>query len=271
MKIGFIQFRPIFGEKEKNISRTIEFIKKGKDADLLVLPELCNTGYLFENFKELELLGEKVIESPSIKSWEKIAQEMNLYLVAGFCEKIAKKIFYNSAVLIGPNGLIDIYRKIHLFNTEKNFFKSGNDPIRIYDIGKAKIGIIVCFDWIFPEISRILALKGAEIICHPANLVLPYAQKVMLARSIENKIFTITANRIGEDVRVNAKISFTGLSQITSPQMEILVQGTIDKEEIKVVEIDPSLAKNKMITTKNHVFLDRRIDLYQPLLEKNLK
>ncbi|MBN1330023.1 MAG: acyltransferase [Candidatus Heimdallarchaeota archaeon] len=267
MKIGFIQTNPVFGEREKNLARTIELIKENSGANLLVLPELCTTGYLFEDITELVQLGEKVPDGPSVKAWEKVAKETDTYLVAGICEKTMDSKFYNSAVLIGPDGFIDVYRKVHLFNTEKNFFLAGNGPMKIYDIGLAKIGIIICFDWIFPEITRILALHGAEIICHPANLVLPFAQKAMLCRSIENKIFTITANRIGEDIRPESKVRFTGLSQITNPQMELLAQATEENEEVHIVEINSSNARNKMVTSLNHIFLDRRVDLYKPILK----
>ncbi len=271
MKIGYIQFNPIFGEVQKNLDRTIELITKGKEADLLVLPELCTTGYLFIDKSELQRFGEKVPDGPSTKAWSKIAKETDTFIVAGICEKVSDSEFYNSAVLVGPEGFIDVYRKIHLFNNEKDFFKAGNGPFKIYDLGDAKIGIMVCFDWVFPETARILALHGADIICHPANLVLQFSQKTMLARSIENRIFTITANRTGEDIRPNSQLSFTGLSQITSPKMELLAQSNEHDEDVKIVEIDPMQARNKMITANNHLFLDRRVELYSPLLKKEVE
>jgi predicted amidohydrolase len=266
MKVGFVQFSPIFGEKEKNIEKTVTLITQGAKADLLVLPELCNTGYLFKEKSELKKLAEDVEKGPSIIAWREIAKETDTYIIAGFCEKKAEK-YYNSAALISPDGFIDVYQKIHLFNAEKKFFEPGNGPLKVYETGETKIGVIVCFDWIFPEITRILALNGAEIICHPANLVLPFAQKTMLARSIENRIFTITANRVGEDVRPDSSLSFTGQSQVTSPKMELLAQATEDKEEVVIVDIDPSLARNKMVTQRNHIFEDRRIDLYSSLFK----
>lgn len=269
MKVGFIQFSPIFGEKEKNIEKSVELINKGAEADLLVLPELCNTGYLFIDINELKRLGEESPNGPTLKAWRKAAEETNAYIIAGFCEK-KDNSFYNSAVFIAPDGYIDVYQKIHLFDGEKKFFYAGNGPLKVYDIGKTKIGIIVCFDWIFPEITRILALNGAEIICHPANLVLPFAQKTMLARSIENRIFTITANRIGQDIRPNNSLEFTGMSQITSPKMELLLQASKDKEELGIIDIDPSIARNKMVTSNNHIFHDRRTDLYQSLLKPTI-
>ncbi len=269
MNVGFAQFAPLFGEKDKNVQRTVDLITEAVNTDLLVLPELCNTGYLFEDKSEIRKLAEIIPDGSTVKAWEKAAAETNTYLVAGICEKTEKDEYYNSAVLIGPEGYIDTYRKIQLFNTEKDLYLPGNGPFKIYDIGLAKIGIMICFDWAFPEIARILALNDAEIICHPANLVLAFAQKAMLARSIENRVFTITANRIGEDIRPNSKLTFTGQSQITSPNMELLYQAKSDTEESITIEIDPKLAQNKMITANNHVFMDRRVELYESLIKKH--
>ncbi|MHA1187132.1 MAG: nitrilase-related carbon-nitrogen hydrolase [Candidatus Heimdallarchaeota archaeon] len=268
MNVGFAQFAPSFGEKDSNVQRTIDLITEAVNTDLLVLPELCSTGYLFEDKSEVKKMAEVIPDGKTVKVWEKAAAETNTYIVAGICEKAKKEEYYNSAVLIGPEGYIDTYRKIQLFNTEKDLFLPGDGPFKIYDIGFAKIGMMICFDWAFPEIARILAMNGAEIICHPANLVLAFAQKAMLARSIENRVFTITANRTGDDIRPNSKLTFTGQSQITSPKMELLYQAKADTEEVISIEIDPKLAQNKMITTNNHVFMDRRVELYESLLDK---
>ena len=137
----------------------------------------------------------------------------------------------------------------------------------MFNAGKAKIGIIICFDWIFPEAARILALKGADIICHPANLVLPYAQRAMLARSVENRVYTVTANRLGFEKRGGDSFKFTGGSQVTSPSMEVLISGSTDREEARVVEVDLSKARNKSITEKNDIFKDRRPEIYVKLLD----
>jgi predicted amidohydrolase len=271
--VGYIQFKPFFGEKKQNLQKTVELIKSAPEADLLVLPELCTTGYLFNHITELERMAERVTTGKTVRVWERVAKETNTYLVAGICEESEDGNFYNSAVLIGPEGYVDVYRKIHLFDIEKEFFQPGKGPFKVYDLGFATIGIMICFDWVFPETARILALHGAEILCHPANLVLPYAQTAMLVRSIENRVFTITANRIGTDSRPNNQLTFTGMSQITSPEMKRLAQASKDQEEIQIKEIDISLAKNKMITANNHLFLDRKPDLYKPLLldKKNIK
>ena len=267
MKVGYAQFYPEFGNKSKNLQKSIEMITRGKDADLLVLPELCNTGYLFETKNELNELAEKIPNGDTTQAWIEIAEKTNTYLICGIAEKTKDQKLYNSAVIIGPDGFIDVYRKLHLFAEEKFLFNQANTPPKIYDFNGMKAGVIVCFDWAFPEISRFIALKGADIICHPANLVLPFAQKAMLTRSIENRVFTITANRFGLEKRPKSSITFTGESQITSPKMEILCQSKIDNEEVRVMDIDYTLARKKMITEHNHVFDDRRLDIYSQLFD----
>jgi predicted amidohydrolase len=123
---------------------------------------------------------------------------------------------------------------------------------------------MICYDWFFPEVIRILSLKGAQIICHPSNIVLPYCQTSILGAAIQNKVFVVTANRVG----CERGMKFTGKSQIVSPEMKILVRSNKTKEEVKVVEIEPKNSDSKMITARNHVWHDRRIDLYQSLIEQ---
>ncbi|MEM2111196.1 MAG: nitrilase-related carbon-nitrogen hydrolase [Candidatus Bathyarchaeia archaeon] len=264
MRVGYVQFRPLFGKKEKNLNRILKFLEEGarREADLLVFPELCNTGYVFKSKKEVEVLSENVTDGQTTRALTEATEDMNLYIVAGLCEKKDEQ-FFNSAILIGPNGLVAVYRKTHLFNEEKIWFTEGDTPFQVYDISKARIGIMICFDWFFPEVMRILALKGAQIVCHPANLVLPYCQTALLGAAVQNRIFIITANRVG----VERGIKFTGRSQIVSPKMEILARSLKTNEEIQLVEISPKEADSKRVTDFNDLWVDRRVDLYQSLLE----
>jgi len=125
-----------------------------------------------------------------------------------------------------------------------------------------KIGMMICFDWIFPEVCRSLALKGAQIICQPANLVLPHCPLAMRVRSLENRIFTVTANRVGTEEKEGEKLTFIGMSQILNTKGEILIQAGSDKEEAMSVEIDLNDALDKKITDYNDVFADRRPEFY---------
>ncbi|MBS7654489.1 acyltransferase, partial [Candidatus Bathyarchaeota archaeon] len=107
----------------------------------------------------------------------------NMHIVAGLPEK-SGELFFNSAVLVGPQGFIALYRKTHLFNEEKLWFSRGDIPFQVHSLPKARIGIMICFDWFFPEVARILSLSGAQIICPPSNLILPYCQKGLLGASV---------------------------------------------------------------------------------------
>ena len=266
MKVGYIQFEPIFGEKEKNLKRIVTFLKEGaqKEADLLVLPELCNTGYVFKSVKEVEALSEPVPEGQTTRALAGFAEEENLCIVAGLAER-GNHRFFNSAVLVSPEGFTAAYRKAHLFNEEKSWFTKGQDPFTVYRTPNAKIGMMICFDWIFPEVVRVLALRGAQIVCHPSNLVLPYCQKALLGAAVQNRIFIITANRVGSE----RGIEFTGASQIVDPSMQVLARSRRMGEELRVVEIDPEEAECKRVTERNDLWADRRTDLYQPLLHQD--
>ncbi|MDO8140129.1 MAG: nitrilase-related carbon-nitrogen hydrolase [Candidatus Brocadiales bacterium] len=257
MKVGFLQTFPRFGKKSENIGRAISSIS-GLNADLIVLPELFNTGYQFVSREEAIALSERIPDGQTTQAWIKLAKEKNLYIVAGLVEGENERC-YNSAVLVGPDGFIDCYRKLHLFYHEKLWFEPGNAEPEVYDIGHAKVGIMICFDWFFPEVARCLALKGADIICHPANLVLPYCPQAMITRCIENRVYAITANRVGTEKRSEESLTFIGTSQVLGTKGEILYRATSDREESIVVEIDPGKARDKQVTAVNHIFEDRRI------------
>ena len=260
MKVGFIQFSPLFGRKEENIERVTNSLR-GAKADLLVLPELFSTGYLFLNEEELRRSAETIPDGPTVSKFIKLAKEENANLVFGIAEGADDKLF-NSSVLLTPKGECYVYRKLHLFDTEKHLFSPGDKELEVFDVGETKIGMMICFDWIFPEVARILALKGAEIICHPSNLILPYCQNAMITRSVENRVFTITSNRTGTEKREDKELTFTGNSQIADPKGRILAKANAEEEKVCVIEIDPSLAKDKKVTPYNHILQDRRIDFY---------
>lgn len=261
MRIGFIQSSPKFGEVEANVTLALRNIKRA-DAELIVLPELFNTGYRFRSAKEAFRLAENIPNGPTTKKLIEAAREKKLFIVAGLAEKAGSKI-YNSSVLVGPGGFIGLYRKVHLFSTEKRLFTPGNTPFEVFDIGKAKVGMMICFDWLFPEAARTLALKGADIICHPSNLVLPHCPQAMITRCLENRVFAVTANRVGTEARVGKeRLRFIGKSQIVTPAGEVLVRATSSRSAMSVVDIDPKEARNKLINPKNDVLGDRRKRLY---------
>lgn len=262
-RIGYLQTNPVFGEKEQNLVRISELLAGGGKADLIVLTELCTTGYSFKSMEELSVAAESIPDGESISRLMALAKKINAHLVAGIAEREGDK-FYNSAVLVGPGGYIGKYRKIHLFKDEKDLFTPGDSEFPVFEVEGTRIGIMICFDWAFPEVARVLALKGAEIICHPSNLVLPYAFDVMRARAIENRVFVITSSRTGEE----RGLSFQGKSQIVNPEMNIIAVSGQEKEEVRIAEIDLALARDKKVTPNNDLFSDRRPEFYEKILKK---
>jgi len=265
IRVAFFQTTPIFGNIKTNVENVIAKIYS-IDAHLLVLPELFNTGYQFKSEKEVSRLAEDIPKGYTSRRLIEAAKMKKIFLVAGIAEKYRGK-FYNSSILVGPKGFIGIYRKAHLFWNEKRFFSPGNTPFEVYNIGPAKIGMMICFDWLFPEAARILAIKGADIICHPSNLVLPHCPQAMITRCLENRVFAITANRIGIEERIKKqRLRFIGQSEIVAPNGKILYRASGNREEIGIIEIDPKVARDKNITSLNNIFVDRRKKFYKPLI-----
>jgi len=260
VKAGFIQFNPEFGAVEENLSQA-KALLAAVDAQLVVLPELFNTGYLIATRQEAWDLGEPIPQGKTTTALCEMAREKNLHIVAGLIEKAGEKLF-NAAVLVSPGGYIATYRKIHLFNEEKLWFDPGDKGFEVHDLGICRIGIMICFDWFFPESMRILSLQGADVICHPANLVLPFCQDAMVTRCLENRVHAITANRTGIETRGGKSFRYTGRSQITAPGAQVLYRAGAESDEVGVAELDLAVVRDKKINALNDLFADRRPDYY---------
>ena len=265
MRIGFLQLRPRFGAVKENVRKAIALLDKLSEATI-VLPELFNTGYLFRNEEELSSLVEPVPGGYTTSEMQRLAKRRRLNLVFGMAQKY-KGAFYNSAVCISSKGKVEVYQKVHLFDREKLFFARGKS-FKVVPTEEAKLGLLVCFDWIFPEVARTLALEGAQILCHPANLVLPFAQDAMKTRCIENRVFAVTANRIGSERRGTTSLVFTGGSQIVSPAGAVIASASDRSESLRVVEIDVREASDKHMTPNNDLFEDRVPQLYKALVHR---
>jgi predicted amidohydrolase len=263
--VGFFQFAPNFGEVAANRSKVVSALS-GAQADIIVLPELAFTGYLFQDRSELASLAEDPAKSSTVSSLIALCRDRDFFLVTGFAEKSADKIF-NSALVIGGDGVIYTYRKLHLFNTEKEYFDPGDTPLETIELRGVRIGVMICFDWAFPEVARVLSLQGADLLCHPSNLVLAHCQKAMLTRCLENSVFAVTANRFGSDIRPRGNLTFTGQSQMVAPDGELIFRAKPQEQELFIAEIDVTRARNKWITQNNELLKDRRPEYYTDLIE----
>lgn len=253
MIVGFFQMNPVILEVETNVDAACGALER-VTADLMVLPEFFHTGYAFESMGEVRRVAEP-IPGYSTEKLQEIARDKDMVIVSGICER-DKDTYYNSAAYISGDS-ITTYRKVHLFLDEKNFFTPGNEFLVV-----DSIGVMICFDYFFPESARSLMLKGARLIAHPSNLILPYCPDAMVLRSLENRVFSVTCNRVGDE----RGLTFIGQSQIIDSKGNILYRaGTA--EEVVTREINLEDADLKYVTRRNHVLQDRNPHAYRIITE----
>lgn len=269
LKVGYVQSSPIFGEKYKNFEE-IERLLIGVKADLIVLPELFSTGYTFISKEESRSLAETK-DGETASFIRELSIKSGAIIVAGFAE-IENNEVYNSSLIVDGNKVVDTYRKIHLFNKENLWFAPGNRKPNVYFLRGFTLGVMICFDWMFPEVARVLSLNGAQIIAHPSNLVLPNCQSLIGMRCIENRVFIITANRTGREIRGCDDFDFTGCSQVTSFYRDatnslVLSSAPRNNSHVAIVDIDLTMANNKSINPYNNLFTARRTEFFGDIIK----
>ncbi len=274
VKIACIQMEPIVGEKERNVRRTLDLVENAaaQGARLIVLPELCNSGYVFESREEAFALAEEVPNGPTCRAWTEIARTHGLHLVAGITERDGPAL-YNAAVVIGPSGHVGTFRKVHLWNEENLFFEPGNLGFPVFRTPLGRIGTFICYDGWFPESYRLCALQGADIVCIPTNWVpIPGQAKdreamaniLCMAAAHANSVFVAAADRVG----VERGQPFIGQSIIVScTGWPIGGPASFDQEETIYAEANLADARRKRNWNEyNQVLRDRRIDVYDEML-----
>jgi len=259
MRAGILQFRPTRGDVADNHKLIRKFLIRRK-FDLAVLPELATSGYNFARREDIWALAEDA-RGPSFDFFGDLAARTGGAIVWGFPEKSGKRL-YNSAALTTPEGDHHVYRKTHLFFREKLLFDPGNTGFKVFTWRQVRIGLMICFDWIFPEAARSLALGGSQIIAHPSNLVMHYCQEAMKTRSLENAVYCLTANRTGTETIPGLSLTFTGRSQITDPKGGRLARFSKTEQAFKSVKITPTASDTKDMNRYNDLFADRRIGMY---------
>ncbi len=259
IRVAAVQTSPRFGEVEHNVTAGLAAIPD--NCELVVLPELFSTGYQFRSRQEAWDLAEEFPGGSTCLRLRETAQRRNLSLVAGLAERDGERL-YNSCLLARPDGSWERYRKMHLFWDEKTIFDPGDLGFHVHPAGGVLIGLMICFDWIFPEVARTLALAGAEILCHPSNLVLPHCPQSMITRCVENKVFAITANRVGREHRTTEQVEFIGLSRIIGPGGKVLATCDDRQEGVARATLDIQ-ATDKQVTPRNHLWDDRRPEFYR--------
>jgi 5-aminopentanamidase len=273
MLCGVAQTAPRLGECARNLETCIAQLERAAAAGcrLVVLPECAISGYMFASDEDAARTAEP-IRGPTTEALERVCARLDLHCVAGLLERDGDRL-RNTAVLVGPEGLLGRYRKTHLpcLGVDR-FVVPGEDPPDVFETPLGRIGIEICYDLRFPELTRALALRGAEIVVHPTNwpaAVRPLADFLTRARAAENRVFLLTANRVGSE----GGTKFFGRSQVVDPLGTRLVEAGEEREELVVAEIDPAEAREKDLVIvpgeyELHLFGDRRPELYGALVEE---
>lgn len=265
ISIALVQNAPVLEDKQANI-HSIHSVLDSIKADITVFPELATSGYYY--LSEQALKPHAMVwnqDKELLRLQERAVYEKRIICV-GFPELSASGDgIYNSAALFMPNPhLSKVYRKTHLFYKEYMCFLPGNSGFFVihdpeFDI---RIGMMICYDWRFPESARTLGLLGADIILCPSNLVTELWRKVMPARAIENKVYLAVANRVGTEIQGDEQLIFKGESALYGMNGEILCTAGAELPEICTAMIDPVATRKKAFNSVNDIFADRRPEMY---------
>ncbi len=266
------QTDPQILQKEENLNTILAIIDQAsrKGADIIVFPECALTGYCFATLEEAMSVAEP-IPGPSVQAMQAKCRERGVHAIVGMVEEAAEGC-YNAAVLVGPDGMVEKYRKTHLpFLGLDQLATPGDTPYAPYQAGDARVGMLICYDLVFPEPSRILGLHRADLLALPTNWPVGAEcspEFVVRARALENNIFVAACNRVGEE----RGFKFIGQSQILGPGGQVMAKAGESDETVIYAELDLNAARNKRVVNVPGKFEldrigDRRVDLYGDLLK----
>jgi predicted amidohydrolase len=267
VKVAVAQAHLEVGDVPANISETLRLIDLAakQNAQIVVLPELANSGYVYKNKQELI---DALADIDVLKIWKDKSKELNNITVAGFAEVQGEKV-YNRSVIIENGKILDIYTKVHLFNDEKEIFTPGDSPPKVIQTSIGKIASMICYDLEFPELVRLVAENGVELLCVPTNwpegsfnrsINEPRPMELIKAMSAAatNRIWIALSDRCGEE----RNISWLEASSVIDPDGWPIAQvGT--GAGIVVADIDLAVSRDKSLSPKNHALNDRRPEIYK--------
>ncbi|WP_437201392.1 carbon-nitrogen hydrolase family protein [Planctomicrobium sp. SH664] len=274
MKIAVVQMDVRLGDLPHNLQRMLASLHtaRANGAELTIFPECALTGYCFDSLEQGRPFAQAV-PGPATQQFQQVLAEIGGYALFGLLEENGSSV-YNAAALVGGEGLVANYRKVHLPGLGIDRFASeGTEPFAVHEILGVKVGIAICYDSAFPEMIRALALQGADLIALPTNFPTGadgMVDHVLRTRALENKVYFAGCNRVGEE----AGFRFIGGSQIVGPSGQLLTEKAGVEETVLYAEIDPALSRDKWvgrppIEKAVHRFLDRRPEFYGALVEPN--
>jgi predicted amidohydrolase len=274
VKVAGVQSSPKILDVRRKLERLLKSMKIAAEngAKLLVFPECSLSGYCFSDLEEALRVAE-TIPGPSVNTVASLCRDLGVYVVMGLLEEDSGECF-NSAVLIGPHGLIGKYRKLHLpYLGVDRFASHGDLPLKVYNTEVGNIGMNICFDTRFPETARVLSLLGAEIVLLPTNWPegAEFIQKcVVNTRAYENRVHFVAVNRVGWE----RGFRFIGQSKIVHCSGATLVEASSSEEEIIYANLTPEESRKKHVVIKKdkfevNLFKERRPEHYRLISKCN--
>lgn len=266
--VACCQVAPKIGDLAYNRTLTERAIRSAalQGAQVVVLPELVQSGYLFADRDEALSLSETT-DGPALRLWTALAKELNVVVVGGFCERLQGDALANSAAMIDPQGLRAVYRKAHLWDAEREIFSPGNEAPPVVETVHGRIGMLICYDLEFPEWVRLPALAGAELLCAPVNW--PDGPRPPTERAAEvvrvqanasvNRMFIAACDRHGHERGVGWVQGSVIVDADGYPLIGPAEQGG---EQILLATLNLAEARNKRISARNDLHRDRRLGLY---------
>jgi predicted amidohydrolase len=272
--IAVCQLGLAVGEVEANRAAAAAAIAESAShgAELVVLPELCDSGYVFTGEAEARTLATPAAGSPTLREWQALAARHRTTIVGGFCELGQDGLVYNSAAFVGSDGVLAVYRKVHLWDAEKLVFTPGDAPPPVVGLPFGRVALMICYDLEFPEWVRLAALAGADLIAAPVNwpaMPVPAGERPcdvvrVQADACVNGVFIAVADRC----RVERGVSWVGGTVIVGPDGYPLAGPvTADEPTVLVASCELARARNKQVSVHNDVLTDRRPLLYRQVAE----
>ncbi len=272
LTLAVAQYEPRVGELDHNRTEAVAWVEAAADqgAQLVVLPELASSGYVFADSAEADRLAEDPDRGATVRALIDACRRRHVHVVAGLAER-GRDCRHNSAVVLGPAGRLATYRKVHLFHDEQSWFRPG-DQVVVVDLPFARVGVAICYDLWFPELPRALALQGAEVIAVPTNWVASFrtllhdergycqGDIMAMASAAANGTVVACADRVGEERGTR----FLGASIVVGPDgWPVAGPASPDRAELLVAEVDLAMVqKARRRTPRNHLLEDRRPQVY---------
>jgi len=272
LRVAVAQYEPHVGDPDGNRGAAVAGVEAAAErgAQLVVLPELASSGYVFSGEEEAGRLAEDPDIGESVAALVDVCRRRSAYVVAGL-DEAGDGCRHNSAVVLGPEGRLATYRKLHLFYDEQSWFRPGSELV-VVDLPIARVGVAICYDLWFPEVARSLALRGAEVIAVPSNWVSSFRARLhdehgycqgdimAMAAAAANGTVVACADRVG----VERGVAFLGASIIVGADgWPLAGPASPDREELLVADVElGAVERARWRTPRNHLLRDRRPDIY---------